>query len=485
MATAKPRVDMPKRDPAQRAQDFAEVALGYDETQARQEASRCLMCKNRPCVAGCPVGIDIPGFVEKIAAGDFAEAIRIIKQYNALPAICGRVCPQESQCEQVCTLAKKGASVAIGALERFAADWEAAESRGQGSGVRDQENQTLTPGPRPPIPELPRVAVVGSGPASLTAAGELAKNGYRVTIFESLHAPGGVLRYGIPSFRLPREALDREIDFVRSLGVEIQTNVVVGKTLTLEDLFAEGYEAVFIGVGAGLPYFLNIPGENCAGVYTANEFLTRVNLMKAHRFPEYDTPVAVGDRVVVLGGGNVAMDSARSARRLGAKMVTVVYRRSRAEMPARAEEVDNAEEEGIRFHVLAGPKRILADGRGRVNALECQEMELGEPDKSGRPRPRPRRGAEFVLPVDTVIVAIGAAPNPLLVRAAPGLQTEADGRLRVDPETLQTSLAGVFAGGDIANEEGTVIAAMGDGKRAARAIDAYLRANRSALRVQR
>jgi len=474
ISEGKTRVAMPKRHSAQRARDFEEVALGYSEEQARQEAGRCLGCKKPQCVAGCPVAIDIPGFIEKISAGDFAGAIRTIKQSNALPAICGRVCPQETQCEQVCILGKKGGAVNIGALERFAADWEA------GSALEGQEASSC-----PTRVDAQRVAVVGSGPASLTCAGELAKLGYRVTIFESLHAPGGVLRYGIPSFRLPREVLEREIDYVRSLGVEIQTNVVVGKTLTLEDLFAEGYEAVFVGVGAGLPYFLNLPGENYSGVYTANEFLTRVNLMKAHLFPEYDTPIAIGDRVVVVGGGNVTMDSARSALRLGARSVSVVYRRSRAEMPARAEEVINAEEEGIKFRFLAAPKRILADGRGSVNAVECQEMELGELDESGRPRPRPRKGAEFILPADTVIVAIGAGPNPLLPRVTPALETETDGRLRIDPETLQTSIPGVFAGGDIANEEGTVIAAMGDGKRAARAMDAYLKSKGGRIETAR
>jgi glutamate synthase (NADPH/NADH) small chain len=466
MAERKERVEMPRRDPAQRARDFNEVALGFNEEQARSEASRCLQCKNRPCVAGCPVGIDIPGFIKKIEEGDPAEAIRILKQYNALPAICGRVCPQENQCEKVCTLGIKGLPVAIGALERFASDWEAGHM------------PPPSPQDKPAPSDAPRVAVIGSGPASLTAAGELAKMGHQVTVFESLHAAGGVLRYGIPSFRLPREILDREIDYVRRLGAEIKTNVVVGKTLTLQDLFDEGYETIFIGTGAGLPYFLDIPGENYSGVYSANEFLTRVNLMKANLFPQYDTPVAVGDRVAVFGGGNVALDSARSALRLGAKTVAVVYRRSRREMPARAEEVENAEEEGVKFHFLSAPIRLLADGQGRVNALECQQMELGEPDASGRRRPIPLKGREFILPADSVIVAIGAGPNPLLPRATPEIETEADGRIRVHPESLQTSMPGVFAGGDIANDEGTVIAAMGDGKRAARAIDAYLKDKR-------
>jgi glutamate synthase (NADPH) small chain len=455
-----PRTEMPRRDPLVRGRDFEEVALGFTPEQAKAEAERCLLCKNKPCVAGCPVGIDIPGFIEKIKAEDYDGAAAILKQYNALPAICGRVCPQESQCEKVCTLAKRFQSVAIGALERFAADWEATHSPAK---------------PPAALPTGPKVAVVGSGPASLTAARELAQMGYRVTIFESLHAPGGVLRYGIPPFRLPRPVLDREIDFIRGLGVEIQLNVVVGKTITLEDLFEDGYQAVFIGIGAGLPYFMDIPGENYSGVYSANEFLTRVNLMQAHRFPHYDTPVLAGDKVAVIGGGNVAMDSARSALRLGAKSVTIVYRRGHQELPARAEEVENAEEEGIKFHFLAAPKQVLADGQGRVNALECLEMELGEPDASGRRRPKAKPNSEFIIPVDTVIVAVGAAPNPLLPRATPNLKAVKGGRLQVDPETLQTTIPGVFAGGDIANEEGTVIAAMGDGKRAARGIDAYLK----------
>ena len=491
MTERKSRTEMPKRDPAQRARDFDEVALGYTEEQAREEAARCLMCKKKPCVAGCPVGVDIPGFIELIKAGNIAGAIRLIKQYNALPAICGRVCPQESQCEKVCSLAKKGA-VAIGALERFAADWEAEQEADVGGGVREPCQAGFTkPAPKTAAagdgtPALhsfakaseskqPRVALVGSGPASLTAAGELAQMGYGVTVFESLHATGGVLRYGIPAFRLPRKVLDREVDYIRNMGVEIQTNVVIGKTLTLQDLFAEGYAAIFIGAGAGLPYFLDIPGENHSGVYTANEFLTRVNLMQAHLFPEYDTPISVGERVAVIGGGNVAMDSARGALRLGAKSVTIVYRRSRVEQPARAEEIENAEEEGIKFRFLSAPKSILADGQGRVNAIDCQEMELGEPDKSGRARPRPKPGAEFTLPIDTVIVAIGAAPNPLLTRAAPDFKIDRHGRFEVNRATMQTTLAGVFAGGDIANDEGTVIAAMGDGKRAAQAIDEYLK----------
>jgi glutamate synthase (NADPH) small chain len=467
MADLKKRIHMPKREPAQRAQDFEEVALGYSQDEAQAEANRCLGCKRAPCVAGCPVGVDIPGFIGRIVAGDYTGAAEVLSQYNALPAICGRVCPQESQCEAVCTLARKGESVAIGALERFIADAAVGQSLPtlRTKLAPESEDSALHQ----------QIAVVGSGPASLTAAGELVRDGYQVTIFESLHAPGGVLRYGIPPFRLPRAVLDREINALRSQGVEIQTNVVIGQTLTLDELFAEGYAAVFVGVGAGLPHFLGIPGENSSGVFSANEFLTRVNLMEAHRFPEYDTPVSVGERVVVLGGGNVAMDSARCALRLGAKEVIIAYRRSRTELPARAEEVENAEEEGVQFRLLCAPLEVLADEQGRVTGLRCQEMELGEPDSSGRRRPVSKPDTEFIIEANTVIVAVGAAPNPLLPRVTPQLATGRDGRLQVNPETMATSIAGVFAGGDIANEEGTVIAAMGDGKRAAAAIDAYLK----------
>jgi glutamate synthase (NADPH/NADH) small chain len=451
---------VPKRPPEARRHDFEEVATGLDRDHALAEADRCLECKNAPCVRGCPVEIDIPGFIRLLKEGDILGAAALIKEKNNLPAICGRVCPQETQCEVVCALARKWDPVAIGALERFVADWEAAHP----------------PAPSdPPVfaPEAPRVAVAGSGPAGLTAAADLARLGYRVTVFESLHAPGGVLRYGIPEFRLPRAVLDREIDYVRRLGVEIETNVLIGKTITIPELFEEGFEAVFIGAGAGLPYFLGIPGENSSGVYSANEFLSRINLMRANLFPRYDTPVVVGKRVVVIGGGNVAMDSARSARRLGAA-VTVVYRRSRVEMPARREEVDNAEEEGVAFQFLTAPIRVLSDDQGWVSGLECQRMELGEPDASGRRRPVPIPGSEFVVPTDTVVVAVSQGPNPLIGRATPELRRRPDQRFEVDPATGATSIPGVFAGGDIANEAGTVIAAMGDGKRAARAIHAYI-----------
>jgi glutamate synthase (NADPH/NADH) small chain len=411
-------------------------------------------------VKGCPVGIDIPGFVTALAEERYEESVRVLKDRNNLPGVCGRVCLQETQCELACVLGRKSDPVAIGALERFVADWE-------------REHLELPPA-REPDPEAPKVAVVGSGPGGLTAAADLARYGYRVTLFESLHAPGGVLRYGIPEFRLPREMLDREVEYVKSLGVTIETDVLVGKTVTLEELTGEeGFQAVFVATGAGLPYFLRIPGENLAGVYSANEFLTRVNLMKAYRFPEYRTPIRVGKRTAVIGGGNTAMDSARCALRLGSE-VTILYRRTRAEMPARAEEAENALAEGIRLMELTIPLRMVGDEGGRVAAVECQRAELGEPEASGRRRPVPVEGSEFSLAVDTVVVAVSQSPNPLLPRSEPRLAVGRDGRLVVDPETGATSLPGVFAGGDIANDAGTVIAAMGDGKRAARAIHEYL-----------
>ncbi|MCJ7750964.1 MAG: NADPH-dependent glutamate synthase, partial [Armatimonadetes bacterium] len=390
---------------------------------------------------------------------------KVLKDRNNLPGVCGRVCPQESQCEAACVLGKRSEPVAIGALERFTADWE-----------RENMEFRLR---REPEANAAKVAIVGSGPAGLTAAGDLARYGYRVTIFESLHAPGGVLRYGIPEFRLPREILDREVEYVKTLGAEIETDVLVGKTVTLDELMnEEGYEAIFIGTGAGLPWFLHIPGENLAGVYSANEFLTRVNLMRAHRFPEYRTPIKVGKRTVVIGGGNTAMDAARSALRLGSE-VTILYRRTRAELPARAEEAENALEEGVKLEELTIPLAMLGDEKGHVRALTCQRAELGEPDASGRRRPVPVAGSEFEAEADTVIVAVSASPNPLLLRSEPRLETREDGRLVVDEETGETTMPGVFAGGDIANDAGTVIAAMGNGKRAARAIHEYLQRRRA------
>ncbi len=458
--TKAPRQPLPRRDPGTRARDFEEVALGFALDAALSEARRCLQCKRPSCVPGCPVEIDIPGFINALAEERFEEAVRVLKEKNALPAICGRVCPQETQCEAACVLGRKGEPVAIGALERFVADWEI--------------GHLPLPPPHVPEPRAPKVAVIGSGPGGLTAAADLARFGYRVTLFESLHAPGGVLRYGIPEFRLPRAILDREVEYVRRLGVEIETNVLVGNTITLDELFhEEGFEAVFVAAGAGLPYFLHIPGENLGGVYSANEFLTRINLMKAYKFPEYRTPIKVGRKAIVIGGGNVAMDSARSALRLGAQS-TLVYRRTRAEMPARKEEVENALDEGVALMELTIPLRMLGDEKGHVTGLECQRSELGEPDESGRRRPVPVPHSEFVIPADTVVVAVSQAPNPLLARREPRLKTNQWGKFIVDPETGATSLPGVFAGGDIANDAGTVIAAMGDAKRAARAIHAYL-----------
>lgn len=458
------RHPLPRREPGVRARDFEEVAVGFDMETAIAEADRCLQCKRPTCVEGCPVGIAIPQFLAALRDRRFEDAVRILKERNNLPGICGRVCPQETQCEAACVLSRRGDPVAIGALERFAADWE-----------RENMQFRLR---REPDPDAPKVAVIGSGPAGLTAAGDLARLGYRVTIFESLHAPGGVLRYGIPPFRLPRDILDREVEYVKSLGVEIETDVLAGKTVTLQELMEEeGYAAVFIGTGAGLPWFLHIPGENLAGVYSANEFLTRINLMQAYRFPEYHTPIKVGKKAAVIGGGNVAMDAARCALRLGAES-TILYRRTRAEMPARAEEVENALEEGVRLEELTMPLRMLGDEGGHVRGIRCQRAELGEPDASGRRRPIAIEGSEFEIEADTVVVAVSQSPNPLLADSEPRLESKKDGRLVIGEDTGQTVVPGVFAGGDIANDAGTVIAAMGDGKRAAQAIHEYLQSAR-------
>jgi len=456
------RVEMPRQDPKLRGKNFKEVALGYSPEQAKEEVSRCIQCVKRNCVEGCPVGVDIPDFIKALRDANMPEAVRVLKSKNALPGICGRVCPQETQCEATCSLAKKGAPIAIGRLERFVADWER-----KNKGSLDQ--------PELAKPSGKRVAVVGSGPAGLTAAAALAKLGHDVTIFEALHVAGGVLMYGIPEFRLPKEIVQGEVDFVASLGVKIELDSVVGKLVTIDELLKNGYHAVFLGTGAGLPMFLNIPGENLTGIYSANEFLTRVNLMKAYLFPEYDTPVKVGRRVAVIGGGNVAMDSARCALRLGADEVYIVYRRSEAEMPARREEVENAGEEGIQFKFLTNPKKFLGDEQKRVVGMECYEMELGEPDESGRRRPVVKPGSEFTIDVDEAIVALGTTPNPLIASTTPGLETSKKGTVVADEATGETKKGKVWAGGDIVTGAATVISAMGAGKLAAANIDKFLR----------
>ncbi len=457
------REPMPRQDPEVRGKNYNEVALGYGDAQAKAEAERCIQCPKRPCTEGCPVGVDIPDFIGAIRDDNMPEAVKILKNKNSLPGICGRVCPQETQCEAVCTLAKKGAPVAIGRLERYVADWE-----------RKNKKSNNSPIDLPP-PTGKRVAIVGSGPAGLTAAADLAKLGHSVTIFEALHVAGGVLMYGIPEFRLPKEIVQAEVEYVTSLGVELKLDSVIGKIDTVDELLNSGYDAVFLGTGAGLPMFMGIPGENLNGIYSANEFLTRVNLMKAYRFPEYDTPVKIGKRVAVIGGGNVAMDSARCALRLGADEVYIVYRRSEAELPARREEVENAQEEGIKFKLLTNPKRFLGNEQNWVVGMECYEMELGEPDESGRRRPVVKPGSEFVIDVDVVIVALGTTPNPLVASTTQGLDTTKHGTVVADESTGKTNKLKVWAGGDIVTGAATVISAMGAGKRAAAAIDAYLK----------
>lgn len=470
------RVEMPKQSPEERRSNFREVALGVDPELAVREAKRCIQCKTKPCTKGCPVEVEIPEFIALMAQGKFQEADAKIKQKNSLPAICGRVCPQESQCESLCTLGKKFKPVAVGALERFAADWTREHNPESGCEKNSSDGPAVCAAADGIQRPSARIAVIGSGPAGLTCAAELALMGYGVDIFESLHDTGGVLRYGIPEFRLPKAIVNQEVDYVRSLGVRIFTNVLVGTTLDLNEMLAKGeYRAAFIGTGAGLPYFLEIPGENMNGVYSANEFLTRVNLMKAYRFPEYDTPVKIGKRVAVVGAGNVAMDAARTSLRLGADDVKIVYRRSRTEMPARLEEIENAEEEGVQMFLLTNPVRIVSDGKGGVGAMECIKMELGEPDASGRRRPVPVPGSEFTMDVDTVIVAVGQGPNPLLARATQGLALNRKGNIEVRDEYGATSIPGVWAGGDIVTGAATVISAMGAGKRAARGIDIWLR----------
>lgn len=454
-----PRQPMPERPPLERVLDFMEVPLGYAADAAVVEADRCLQCKDPQCVKGCPVGINIPGFIKLILEGKPAEAAMKIKETSSLPAVCGRVCPQEDQCEKVCIVGKKHKPVAIGNLERYAADWE-------------REHGVEVPEIKPPTGK--RVAVVGSGPAGLACAGDLAKMGHSVTIFEALHKPGGVLLYGIPEYRLPKRIVEEEIDYLKRLGVEIVVDALIGRTYTIDDLLRE-FDAVFIGTGAGHPTFLNIPGENLNGVYSANEYLTRINLMKAYLFPQYHTPVTKSRNAVVIGGGNVAMDAARTALRMKADSVTLLYRRGREELPARHEEIERAEEEGVRFQFLTSPLRFLGDSDGWVAGVECQKMELGEPDSTGRRKPIPVEGSEFVIPTDLVIVAIGTDANKLLTSVTPGLETNKSGYIIVDEATGRTSREGVFAGGDNTTGAATVILAMGAGKRAAKAIDKYLR----------
>ncbi len=456
------RQKMPEREPDVRNRDFREVNLGLQAEAAQREAQRCLDCANPSCVAGCPVAIDIPSFVKLIEKGEFVASLRTIKETNSLPAICGRVCPQETQCEEVCNLKKAtGVPVAVGNLERFVSD------------VERSYGEVFVPAIPPSTGK--KVAIIGAGPAGLTVAGELAKKGHKVTIFEALHIAGGVLVYGIPEFRLPKSILKDEVDYLEKLGVELKMSFVVGKTATLDDLKKEGYEAFFIGTGAGLPNFMRIPGENLIGVYSANEYLTRVNLMRAYDFPAYDTPVFRGKRVAVIGGGNVAMDSVRTGKRLGAELAAIIYRRSRHEMPAREEEVKHAEEEGIEFHFLTTPIRYIGDNDNKVKAMECLRMELGEPDSSGRRRPVPIEGSEFMTEVDMVVVAIGQSPNPLMAQTIPDLKVGKWGNLEVDWKTMATNIPGVYAGGDIVRGGATVILAMGDGRLAAQEIDKYLR----------
>lgn len=454
-----PRQPMPEQDPRRRRTNFEEVPKGYSEELAVLEASRCIKCKKPFCILGCPVNIDIPRFVALLAQGQFMEACLKLKEQNALPAVCGRVCPQETQCEAKCVLGIKGEPVAIGRLERFAADF--AQVHG---GVPDPE---MTPSTGK------KVAVIGAGPAGITVAGDLVRWGHQVVIFEALHLPGGVLMYGIPQFRLPKEIVQYEINNLRKLGVKIVTDHVIGKTESVDQLLKEGFDAVFIGTGAGLPMFLGVPGENAIGVYSANEFLTRVNLMKAYDFPRFATAPIRPRHAITVGGGNVAMDSARTALRLGAQS-TIVYRRSRVEMPARAEEVHHGEQEGVVFHLLTNPTRILADSNNRVTGMECLKMELGEPDASGRRRPVPIKGSEFVIPADTVIVSIGNMPNPLVPQTSSDLNVSRHGTIVADPETMATSKAGVFAGGDIVSGAATVISAMGQAKIAARSIHKFM-----------
>jgi len=461
MAVRKTKHEMPEQPPKERIKNFKEVPYGYSNETAIEEAKRCLQCKNKPCMDGCPVEIDIPGFIKCIAEGDFDKAAEVIKNKNSLPAVSGRVCPYEGQCEGMCTLKKIGEPVAIGRLERFIADYE------REKGVKP---------PKKPKSTGKKVAVVGSGPAGLTCAGDLAKMGHGVTVFEALHAPGGVLMYGIPEFRLPKKIVNSEVDYIKKLGVEVRYDMVVGKTITVDELFEE-YDAVFIGTGAGLPRWLRIPGENLDGVYSANEFLTRVNMMGAYRFPEYDTPVKIGKIVATFGAGNVAMDCARTSLRLGAEKSYIIYRRSDVEMPARDEEIEHAREEGVIFKLLTNPVKFIGNDKGLLKQVECIKMKLGEPDDSGRRRPIPIPGSEETIKIDTALVAIGQSPNPLIPQTVKGLKMGKWGNIDTD-DSGRTSIPGLFAGGDIATGAATVILAMGAGKRAARAIDEYIKSKK-------
>lgn len=468
---------MKTQDPDVRIKNFNEVALGLGEKEAVREAKRCLKCKKASCVGGCPVEIDIPAFVDYIVKGEFDKAIAKIREKNSLPAICGRVCPQEDQCEKACVLAKKGSPIGVGDLERFAADWEIAHS--PQSTVHSKNMSTIECAAKRSLPEgdhrpSTKVAIIGSGPSGIACAGELAKMGYDVTLFESLHKPGGVLMYGIPEFRLPKEIVEFDLEYVKSLGVKISVDFLIGKTKTIDDLRGDGFRAFFIGIGAGLPYFLGVDGENFNGIYSANEFLTRTNLMKSYLFPDYDTPIKVGDVVGVIGAGNVAMDSARCALRLGAREVYIIYRRTENEMPARIDEIHRAKEEGVRFELLTNPIRFFGDEDGWVEGAELIRNKLGEPDASGRRRPVAIKGSEFRMKIDTVVCAIGQGSNPLLPATLPDLKVNDDGTIVID-DNLMTSIEGIFAGGDIVTGAATVIEAMGAGKKAARGIDRYLK----------
>jgi glutamate synthase (NADPH/NADH) small chain len=455
-----PRMQMPEQEAHIRAHNFLEVPTGYTAKMAQEEAARCLQCKKPGCVAGCPVGVDIPGFIDLVSQGDITGAIRNLWSKNALPAVCGRVCPQEIQCEGKCIVGRKGEPVAIGNLERYCADWE-------------RENGT---GELPPkqAPTGKKVAVVGSGPSGLTVAGDLIQKGHEVTILEAFHKPGGVLVYGIPEFRLPKAIVAQEVNFLERLGVNVECNAVVGRTVSLDELFEQGFDAVYVGVGAGLPRFMNIPGENLVGILSANEYLTRANLMKAYKFPDVDTPIPIGKNVVVLGAGNVAMDSARTAMRLGADNVKIVYRRSRDEMPARTAEIHHAEEEGIEMFLLTNPTKYIGNEKGRLTSMECLRMELGEPDDSGRRRPVPIEGSEFILDCDLCIVAVGSGANPLLTSETPDMQLNKWGYVHTEEPTGKTTKKGVWAGGDIVTGAATVILAMGAGRQAADSIHDYL-----------